>query len=114
MGTKKTHDTPAGQRKIADSIENLVPHEFVCIAQAFGIQDPVALQRNSIFERGAEREAGLPKPLDIGEEAEGAGACHLTTKDGGRQIDGLSLLADRGAGEIDFDVEAQACRTRAF
>ena len=107
MGTEKPHNASTGQCEIADGIKNLVPDEFVSIAQAFGIENSIALQGNGIFKRRAERETGLPKPLDIGKKTEGARAGQLTAENGGRQIDPLALLADRSAGKIDIDVEAQ-------
>jgi hypothetical protein len=38
------------QIQIADRIENLVAHKFVLVAQAVGIQYPVFIQHNRIFE----------------------------------------------------------------
>ena len=60
-----------------------------------------------IVQRGAQREAGLHQPLDIGQEAEGAGAGNLATEGDRLQIENLALAADHVAVEIDLDVEAE-------
>ena len=62
-------DRRAGEREIAHRVQHLVADEFVAEAQALGIENAVGRDGDGIFERGAEREARPPQPLDIADEA---------------------------------------------
>ena len=79
------------------------------IAQAFRVDDAVVADRDGVVERGAEREAGLPEPLDVAHEAEGAGPRDLAAEGAGSSI--VSARRWRpmiGVVEIDLDVEPEA------
>src|SRR5829696_6996730 len=97
----------AGERQIADGVEHLVADELVRIAQAFRVDDPVVADRDRVLERGAEREAGLPKALDVAHEAEGAGPRDLAAVGLACHRQGAPLPADDVVAEIDLDVEPE-------
>src|SRR5579883_2724017 len=108
IGSESADHRRAGQSQIADRIEQLVAHEFVAIAQTFGIDDAVAVKGDRIVERGAEGEAHFPEPLDIADKAECARPSDLVAEDARIEFDDFALAADGRRGKIDLDVEAEA------
>src|SRR5690606_11394978 len=63
---------------------------------------------HGILQRGAERVAGSPEPLDILHEAEGAGAGNVAAEHRRIDVGGEGLATDGGALEVDLDLEAGA------
>src|SRR5579863_6772328 len=112
IGAVGADDRRAGQGEIADGVERLVAHEFVDVAQAFGVEHRVAVESDGIFKRRTKRKAGLPKLLDVADEAEGAGAGNIFTEGRGIEVEGAALATNRRRLEIDFNVEAQTATAR--
>src|SRR5271166_6559142 len=96
------------QREIADRIERLVADELVRIAQTFGIDDDVVLDGDGVLERGPERVARLPQPLDVAYKSEGPSPRDVPAEGGRIQVERAALAADGRRLEIDLDVEAEA------
>ena len=74
IGPVETKDWRARKRQIADRVKRLVAHELVSVAQPFRIEDGVAVDRDGVLERGAQRVASPPQGLDVADESESAGA----------------------------------------
>src|SRR4029077_8938421 len=85
-----------------------VAREFVAVTQAFGVQYALVADRDRVVERGAERHAGFPQPLDILDETEGARPRQLAAKRLAREIESRPLTPNDRAFEIDLDVDLQA------
>lgn len=107
MRPKLSNDAPAGERQIADRVQNLVPDEFIGVAQPFRIEDPLALQGYRVLEGRAKREARFAEPLYIGKKAECPGAGQFAPEKSRHEIDRFFLAANGGAIEIDLDIEMQ-------
>jgi len=84
-----------------------VADAFIGVAQAFGVVQAGFVEHHGILKRRAAREAGVPEPRHFIHEAEGAGARNIATEAFGAEIERKILAADRGIGEIDFDLGAE-------
>src|SRR5947209_19632227 len=60
----------AKQRKGAENIQDLMPNEFIGIAQSFGGQDGIIPNHNGILETAAFDQAVLDEILDLLEKTE--------------------------------------------
>src|SRR5262245_61472502 len=107
IGAEGAEDGRAGESKIADRIERLVPHEFVGEAKTFAIDDAVVADGNRIVERSAESKPGSPEPLHVLHEAEGPGAGDFAAEGTRVQVDLDALIADQRGIEIDGDIEME-------
>src|SRR5262249_58218835 len=67
----------AGERQIADRVEDLVADELVREARALRIEDAVVGDDEGVFERRTEGVARIPQRSDVAHEAEGARARNL-------------------------------------
>src|SRR5215475_10173451 len=101
-GTIGRQDRCAGQRQVADGIEDFVPYELLRIAQALAVDDPVVGQGDGVFKRGSERQAGLPQALDIAHEAKGTGPTDLVEEGSGIHFQRHALASDQGRGKFGF------------
>src|SRR5690606_25158525 len=109
IGTEAADETTTGKGKVTNGIQHLMAHELVRIAQSFRIDHALVLaDHDGVFERGAESEARSPQPLDILDEAEGAGAGNIANERLAVHIHRQGLTADRRCGKIDLDLEAGA------
>ncbi len=59
-----------GQRHVADHVEQLVPNEFVRVAQAFFVHDRLAVEHDRVRKRPAKRKPVLLQVFDLMAEAE--------------------------------------------
>src|SRR5262245_55399106 len=107
IGAEGAEDGRAGESKIADRIERLVPHEFVGEAKTFAIDDAVVADGNRIVERSAESKPSSPEPLHVLHEAEGPGAGDFAAEGTRVQVDLDALIADQRGIEIDGDIEME-------
>ena len=64
----------AGQRQVADGVQQLVADEFVGHAQAAGIQHPRLIDHDGIVQAAAPGQPGGPQLLDLLGQGERAGA----------------------------------------
>src|SRR5947207_7916153 len=67
----------AGEREIADDVQNLVAGAFVAVTQPFAVEQAGIVKHHRILERRTQRENGAPEPPPIAHGAEGTGAGKL-------------------------------------
>src|SRR5208337_478754 len=88
------------QRKIPEEIQDLVTHELIGHAKAFGIEHAPLIQNDGVVERPAARKASTPESLHFMQEAEGASPAELALEHALAKfevVDGLPT--DRRVGE---------------
>ena len=107
VGSVEADDRRAGEREVADRVESLVADELVRIAQTFGIEDLIAVDRDGIVERGTQRKTRLPQLLDVANESEGARAGDFPAEGRGIDIERAALTADGRRLEVDLDIEPE-------
>jgi hypothetical protein len=66
-------DGPAKQSEVADDIEDLVPDEFIGIAQWFVSEDGIFADDDGVFEAAAFNQPVFDEELDLFEKAKRAG-----------------------------------------
>jgi hypothetical protein len=74
IGAVRAEQRQAGERQVAHRIQELVAHELVGEAQAFGVDHTVLADRDGVLQRGAQRETGAPELLDVPHETKGTSA----------------------------------------
>src|SRR3546814_8814762 len=90
-----TGNRRTGEIKIADAVENLVAHELVLVAQAFLVEDLVALHDHGIVQAAAAGEPHTAQLVDLFGEAAGSRPADLAFAGAFDQLDVTVLLADR-------------------
>src|SRR5690606_16445194 len=55
-------DRPAGEIKVTDAVQHLVPDEFVLEAQPVLVEDPAVADHHRVLERAAAGEPGGAQP----------------------------------------------------
>src|SRR5256885_6743469 len=103
----------AGEREIADDIENLVTGALVAVTQPLAVEQAGFVKYHRILERRPKGEAGAPEPRDIAQASKGAGATDLAAEPLGSEVEHIALAADHRIGEVDFDLGAEAGRMGA-
>src|SRR5205823_357750 len=98
----------ADQGEITDRIERLVAHELIVETKTFRIDDAIIANDHGIFQRCAEGQPAGPQALDVGQEAEGAGASEIAAEAVGIDVGGVPLPADDRRGEVDLDLDPHA------
>src|SRR6476646_3864271 len=111
-GAIGTYQWRAGERKVADRIQHLVPHEFVRIAQAFRIEHAVLGHNQRVLKRRAERITRAPQFCYIAEETVRASARDLTPEYFGLAIKRQALPTDQRMLELDLHFKSKAARMR--
>src|SRR6266436_3021888 len=107
---KRSEQRQAGQREIADNIENLVTRTLVAVTQSLGVEQAGIVEHHRILERGAQRKSGAPEPCDIVHASKSPGAANLAAEPFGAEIEHIALATDHGIGEVDFDLGAEPGR----
>src|SRR5438105_4177866 len=103
----------AGQREIADNVENLVARTLVAVTQSLGVEQAGIVEHHRILERRAKRKAGATEPCDIVKASKSSGAANLAAEPFGAEIEHIALTTDHGIGEVNFDLGAEAGRIGA-
>lgn len=96
----------ADEGEVADEIESLVAAEFIGIAER-AVHDAVLGEDDGVIERAAADEAHGAEGLDIGFEAEGAGAGENLAEGIGVNDHFDFLLADERVGKINVAADAK-------
>jgi len=96
----------ANQGEVADKVEGLVAAEFVGIAEG-AVHDAVLGEDDGVIQRAAADEAHGAERLDIGFEAEGAGAGKNLAERFGIYKNFDFLLADQWVGKINVATDAE-------
>src|SRR3984885_6079353 len=100
LGYHVTKNMMAGQREIADQVQDLVPHELVFEAQGT-VQHPLAVEDNGARFGDAPDQSHVPQLLLVFFESERPRWGDLHTVIARSEIDDESLAADR-RGKIDL------------
>ena len=97
------------QIKIANSVKNLVLHEFIGVAQTVLIQNAVAVDHDGIIHAATERQPALPKCLDVPHEPEGSRTTDFLDEGSRGKIDTgrLNVFAEGGVIEIDGEAHLE-------
>jgi hypothetical protein len=105
-GFDAAEEREADEGEIADEIEGFVAAEFVGIAEGT-VHHAVFGEDDGVVKRAATDQAHGAERLDIGFEAEGAGAGENLAKGIGIDEEFDLLLADEGMGEIDVTANTE-------
>ena len=108
VGHKAATNRRAGQREIANRVEQLVADEFVVEAKPFRVHNAAGVHNERVVHRSAAAEAGGAHGFDVGQEAERARVGDVVQEGFRRQLHAAALHADGGIGEADGDVEIEA------
>ena len=65
-------DRHADKRKVAEDVEDFVPHELVVVPEPFLVQHPVRSEDHRVLQGTAPGEAVRLEHLDVAQETEGA------------------------------------------
>src|SRR5436305_8768968 len=84
----------AGEREIADDVQNLVAGAFVAVTQPLAVEQAGIVQPPRNLERPTQRETGAPEPRHIVHAAEGTGARNLAAEAFRAEIERIFLAAD--------------------
>jgi len=101
-----TEEGEADEGEVADEIESFVAAEFVGIAEG-AVHHAVFGEDDGVIERAAADEAHGAERLDIGFEAEGAGAGENLAERVGIDEEFDLLLADEGMRKVDVTTDAK-------
>src|SRR5205823_13241181 len=102
------------ERQVADGIQHLVANELVREARSFRIENTVVADYERIFQRGAERVAGVPQARHIAQEAERARARNVTPECFRLDVERQRLTSDQRVLELDLCLHAEAARVRPY
>jgi hypothetical protein len=105
-GFDAAEERKADEGEVADEVEGLVAAEFVGIAEGT-VHDAVLGEDDGVIEGAAADEAHGAERLDIGFEAEGAGAGEKLAERIGIYEQFNLLLADQRMGKIDVAADAE-------
>ena len=105
-GFDAAEEGEADEGEVADEIEGLVAAEFVGIAEG-AVHDAVFGEDDGVIERAAADQTHGAERLDIGFEAEGAGAGENLAEGVGIDEQFDLLLADEGMGKIHVAANAE-------
>src|SRR5262249_25678486 len=103
----------AGERQIADRVEDLVADELVREARALRVEDAGVGDDEGVFERRTERVAPIPQRSDGADEGEGARARNLAPERIRSYVKGERLASDQRMVEFDLGLDAKAARVRS-
>jgi hypothetical protein len=96
----------ADEGKVADEVEGFVAAEFVGVAEG-AVHDAFFGEHDGVLERAAADQAHGAERLDIGFEAEGAGAGENLAEGIGIDEQFDLLLADERMGEVNVAADAK-------
>ena len=105
-GFDATEEGEADEGEIADEIESFVAAEFVGIAEG-AVHHAVFGEDDGVIERAAADQAHSAERLDIGFEAEGAGAGENLAERVGIDEEFDLLLADEGMRKVNVTTDAE-------
>jgi hypothetical protein len=105
-GLDAAEEREADESKVADEVEGLVASKFVGITER-AVHYAVFGEDDGVVEGTAANEAHGAEGLDIGFEAEGAGARENLAEGFGIYDHVDFLLADEGMGKIDVAADAE-------
>src|SRR5689334_13126824 len=102
-----------GEIEVADGIQRLVADELVVVAQAFLVEDAVAIDHDRVVEAAAAGQTRFTQRGDVRQQAEGAGTADLGLERLPVDPERTGLTADRGGAEVDVEIDLQALGPRA-
>ena len=106
-GCVDARERSAGQHQIANRVQQFMTDKLVIAAQAFRINNLVAINHDRIVQRSSARQSHGPQGFDITREPKRPGKGNIAGKQARDQAHGHLLCADRLGVKFDLGLEGQ-------